>query len=238
MSAWKRSYTLAAGIALIVATNAVVLAGVAYNRSGTPESVLRLTERELSFPYSWGFEEENSGIALRLNWRVRNDWLDRPKLASLGFDVSEPALIRGRQLPRDAYLVIELDGPAYQAQLAEAEALARRKPEEWPLRALRNEKERNSRLFVVDADLDPEALRKKYPERSQYAVVTGSVAVPHRSIHDAGPVLGSVADVNIVGVHVPVQFHGVIRKDAAYLATVAFGRRLEPWLTGATARTP
>ncbi|MFL6653087.1 MAG: DUF4824 family protein, partial [Sulfurifustaceae bacterium] len=55
MIAWSRKRTLLAGIALIAATNAVALVGVAYNRSGEPSSVLKLTERELALPYSWGF---------------------------------------------------------------------------------------------------------------------------------------------------------------------------------------
>lgn len=232
---WQRSHTLVAGVALIVATNAVVLAGVAYNRSGEPQAVLPLTERELSFPFAWGLEKENSGISLRLDWRMDGDWLNRAKLASLGFDVSEPALIRGRQPPRDALLVLELDGQAYRAALAEAEQRAKLKPEEWNLRALRAEQEKNSRLFVVDVGLDAAALRTKYPNRTQYAIVRGRVAPAHRSIKDAGPVTGRVDEVNIVSLHVPVGMHAVVRPDTAYRATLAFGKRLEPWLKEASA---
>ena len=42
---WSRARVLLVAVALIVVTNAVVLAGVAYNRSGEPEAVIRLTER-------------------------------------------------------------------------------------------------------------------------------------------------------------------------------------------------
>ncbi|MEK7787846.1 MAG: DUF4824 family protein, partial [Chloroflexota bacterium] len=38
---------MVAGIALILTTNVVVLAGVAYNHSGDAESVLKLSQREL-----------------------------------------------------------------------------------------------------------------------------------------------------------------------------------------------
>jgi hypothetical protein len=130
-------------------TNAAALLGVAYNRSGEPESLLQLTQRELSLPYGWGLEGENSGIALALQWRVlqaeRGDslelgvsypghgapeWLDAAKLAALGFDVSPSAVEQSkrhqRQLPREVLLVLELDGPAYQEALRRARAHAER----------------------------------------------------------------------------------------------------------------
>jgi hypothetical protein len=50
------------GFFMIVATNIVVLSGVASNRSGNPESEVILTERELQLPYK--IHEENSGLTL------------------------------------------------------------------------------------------------------------------------------------------------------------------------------
>lgn len=44
---WSRKHTLIAGIALIALSNAVALIGVAYNRSGEPESELRLSSASL-----------------------------------------------------------------------------------------------------------------------------------------------------------------------------------------------
>jgi hypothetical protein len=58
------------GAAIILATNAVALSGAAYNRSGEPDSTLELTERELHLPYDWTRDRDDSGLALRLNWRV------------------------------------------------------------------------------------------------------------------------------------------------------------------------
>jgi hypothetical protein len=45
--------TLLAGGALILLVNAVALTGVYLNRSGEPESRLRLSERELGLPWDW-----------------------------------------------------------------------------------------------------------------------------------------------------------------------------------------
>ena len=72
MMRWSRAHTLIAGAALIVLTNAIALVGVAYNRSGEPDSTLTLTRRELQMSYRWWRDRENSGIALRLLWRMHN----------------------------------------------------------------------------------------------------------------------------------------------------------------------
>lgn len=53
MNLLTRGRTLIAGIAIILVVNAIALGGVAYNRSGTPESTLHLSQRELSEPYVW-----------------------------------------------------------------------------------------------------------------------------------------------------------------------------------------
>ena len=131
MKAWL------AGAVLIVATNAVALLGVAYNRSGEPESRLVLTERELRVE-RWGeFDAENSGLSLTLSWRAPFEfddaevpgrsrfyrgwtpWLDVAKLSELGFDMSgssetaNAARDYERQRVRDVLLVLELGGAAH-----------------------------------------------------------------------------------------------------------------------------
>lgn len=149
--------TLLIGLGIIVITNVVALTGVAYNHSGEPEAVVELTERELPLPYRYVSAEENSGLALRLVWRVRGSravvgdyftsepeghWLTKEKLADLGFDVSadarEDAAKRRyfKLLPRPVFVALEYDGNAHQEALAqeqralaEAEVLARENPD-------------------------------------------------------------------------------------------------------------
>ena len=70
MMAWQRKHTFIAGMLLILLTNAVALLGVAYNRSGTPESRLTLSQRELQLPY--GAMTEDSGLTLQIRWRAQN----------------------------------------------------------------------------------------------------------------------------------------------------------------------
>ena len=262
MIAWNRRYTLIAGVALILSVNAVVLAGVAYNRSGDPTSTLQLSERELRHgPLS---SKENSGVSLNLVWRVRHgndapdaDWLDQAKLAALGFDVASERAERKykRWRSKEVLLVLELDGPAYRQALARAQQkaddeekllLANPGNKEFERRAKRareaaeNEARQASRLFVVDAGLDVEALRAQYPDPTRSLIVRGQIR-PQRVTHDRQDRLsGHISALSVAQINVPLEFQPVLKRAAAidkaasFSATVAFGKRLEPWLVALT----
>ena len=279
-----RRWALFAGVALILVTNAVVLAGVAWNRSGQRESELRLSERELSAPISSWRSSENSGMALDIAWRVvparvegRDEmrafvygayaspgFLDEAKLGTLGFDV---AAIKRRDgggnrkrtaLAREVVLVLEFDGPATRAQLDLATRLAAaadealrinpsdatlqnkaRQAAEW----LKSERGVNTRLVIVDAGLDREALRARYPDRSHYAFLRGHI----RPEVASSRVTGVIDGLDVAAINVPVELRGVFENvrraqvapviaGSSYDATVAIGRRLEPWLVAASRR--
>ncbi len=134
-----KKYGLISTIALIVLTNVVVLAGVAYNRSGEPDATVTLTERELNWHNGWrSMDMEDTGLDLTLKWNMpgyynyynnahREDtWLNQQRLEELGFDTSYPLdgkkahRYYRRQLPRQGYVVLEFDGDAYQNWLKEA----------------------------------------------------------------------------------------------------------------------
>ena len=288
MITWSRKTILLAGIGLILITNTVALLGVAYNRNGEPDSVLRLSQRELQSPYQWRGNRENSGVALTLRWRVLADdshdpttlvisyagsggspkWLDQAKLSALGFDVrqrEDTAMNHTRYdkvLAKDVLLVLELDGPAYRSALerltqyaARQEALsaANANNKEFEQRAknareqAQQEERESSRLFVIDAGLDAAALRAKYPDRARYTIVRGQVRP--QLLRDAKELraVGYVNAVNIDRINVPLRFHPLFqpwierRNDLqtalpGYEVTVAFGRRLEPWITAALRR--
>jgi hypothetical protein len=138
-----RKYGLISAIALLVIVNVVVLAGVARNRSGAPDAVVELTERELPLGFYRGTaDKENTGISLRLDWNqypaysrflhrnsrgFRDDWFDQAKLEAVGFDCSMPLtdakaeLHYEKMLPRKAYAVLEYEGIAWEAWRARAE---------------------------------------------------------------------------------------------------------------------
>ena len=261
---------LMTGVGLIVMVNAIVLGGVAYNRSGEPESMLRLSERELSAPMRRYSNKENSGLALSLNWRVlpraahgvnrpswgygeSPDWLDRDKIVALGFERSvlgqfpdAPSRVR-QPLPRDVLLVLELDGAAYQAALAQAAQSMAAASAESKARAgdaLKREQGESSRLFVVDAGLNLATLRAQYPDRSRYAIVHGQVRVNWAMDKNRAVPIAFVSGVDPDSLHVPVGWRHVFdgapavaragQASAHYAVEVKFGKRLEPWISQAT----
>ncbi|WP_430433089.1 DUF4824 family protein [Methyloversatilis sp.] len=189
---------LVGGVALIVAVNAFVLAGVAWNRSGEPGSALTLTQRELSLPYAYGLDGERGGIDVALLWRapMRDDnadaaydmhygrgpdWLDADKLRELGFDLKEER--DAHRQKREVYVVLELAGADWQAALAQAQrrldrALARGDAEKQDVNAqksaqeaLKYEQQKASRLFAVE---------RRAGRRCAAPALSGHAPPPHR----------------------------------------------------------
>ncbi len=138
-----KKYGLISAIALLVIVNIIVLSGVARNRSGSPDAVIELTERELPLGFYRGAaDRENTGISLRLDWNqypaysrflhrnsrgFRYDWFDQAKLEAVGFDCSRPLtdanskLHYEKMLPKKAYAVLEYEGIAWEAWRAQAQ---------------------------------------------------------------------------------------------------------------------
>ena len=275
---WTRRTTLIAGLVLIGLVNALALGGVAYNRSGEPESTLSLTERELWPPHDWAGRKENSGLALHLQWRVPQrdapnasllrmapdawavpSWLDESKMASLGFDMRlaparrevDPMSGYERKLPREVFVVLELDGPAYRAALERAASAAKEletKNERGDGKRVADEMmgretRRSSRLFAVDAGLDREALRGRYHDRARYAIVRGQVRPTW--LKASNEPAGFITELSAAVVNVPLEMRSVFEAVARhgdltpnggtrhFEARVAFGQRLEPWLVSA-----
>ncbi|MDY6989632.1 MAG: DUF4824 family protein [Thermodesulfobacteriota bacterium] len=127
------------GFVVLLATNVAVLLGVASNRSGEPEAVLLLTERELNWPYR--IHKEDSGLALHLAWRAIGkekeetyyvdwrtpEWFNGEKLKEVGFDVEDltrPEISSERYkvpVAREVLIVLEYDGEPYQEAVRRAE---------------------------------------------------------------------------------------------------------------------
>ena len=285
MIRWSRMHAALAGVALILVTNAVLLLSVVYNRSGTPGGTLVLSQRELRLPAYAVAGRENSGLALRLEWRVLEDavggasraaasysggtpaWLNKAKLAALGFDVSKPAdtaegrLYYRKVLSKEVLLVLELAGPAYQTvlddarkQLQDAQALRAADPSKKVLEQrvrnatalLSREETQSSRLFVVDAGRDARALRARYPNRTKYALMRGQVSLRIAQIDSRPRLSGYISGLVIDEVNVPRPYRPVFLpwldrsgqrgtpSTPRYEVSVAFGKRLEPWITAVT----
>lgn len=229
---------LIGALVLVVLVNATVLAGVAWNRSGQPDATLRLTERELPLQYSFYRAEEDSGLALQLTLSEGSrapDWLDADKLAALGFQPeppgSEPATGRAgikQALPRRAWVVLEFDGPAWQAALAArqqslaafdekiAAGDATSQQRELGQQQLERMRVNGSRLVAVDAGADAAALRSRYPDRARYLITRAELRMrlsqPHASQRGAeAPVVrGYIRQLLPGRLHVPLQHRAAL----------------------------
>lgn len=227
----KRGLFIAIGLA--IAVNAIVLAGAAYNRTGEPDAVMMLTERELPIGYS--YQMENSGISLTIDTNhdfygglapVTYDafaWLDRKKLETLGFDFSAASGADDyydKQLPRRAYAALEYDGRASEswqkklsdelAKVDQAEKEGTKTTQE--LQAARKNIEEalrtSSHLFIVDAGTDSSALRKQYSDRRHYLILPATIRISYVSypVTSKADVRGHV-DILTSEVNVPHRLH-------------------------------
>ena len=253
-------------IVLVAVVNGIVLLGVARNRAGEPDAIVVLTERELPLGYT---PDENTGILLRLEW-TRDwegpDWLDTDKLAELGFDCSAPVdaaateLHYDKQLNRRVFAVLEFEGDVWERWLETrrreiadtAEEVERGEASEQEVERLRqslaSELETRSRLDVIDAGTNPEALRKRYSDRSRFIIAPAVVDlyVSSYSADDTVPptLQGRITEITVPRIHVSREHRAVFEpflgatgpyQGPRYRVNVAFGSRYEPWIVEAEA---
>ena len=260
----KPRHGLLAGLALILLSNAVALAGVWYNRQGEPESRLLLSERELHRNWD-GPRRENSGLSLRLDWRMpmRTNPADKDRcyseygltpaqLQAVGLPTSGP---EPRQDTRQAWAILELNGPLYQQALQQAERhlhkasaklqelpndKERQQQEKAAREALANERDKESRLFLIDVGLDPASLRQRYPDRARYLLLPGSVRVWQRCYSDADTTLSGSFSPSNGSINVPHAWRQLLAErlpehygnaNVPFTAEISFGKRLEPWIS-------
>lgn len=182
-------------------------------------------------------------------------WLNQVKMAELGFDADKLAgpadYGRRKELQsKEVLLVLELDGQAYQHQLqrvreyaenerAQLEAVPNSEEHKRKTRTAeqnyQQEQTRNSRLFVVDAGLDLQKLRTTYPDRARYAIVHGLIR-PYTMNNDRNEtrIAGTISEVYGSLINVPFERRHVFNNSSPYEVTVAYGKRLEPWIVAAS----
>jgi len=216
--------------ALVVLSNLAAWRVAALNRSGEPEAVLVLTERELRLPVR---QAENTALALALVFeppRPRSDggpreagWFDRAKLESIGFDCSRPVTAENADYyrtrpPRAAYAALAFEGALWLKQMERAPR-APQPPSSLtvPDSAIRNGAVRvaprdpflDSHLLPIDVDNDPAALRARHPDTRAVAVVEATVALQY--VGNAGQppfLMGRVTSVLPPEINVPREWRG------------------------------
>ena len=225
-------------LAFPIVYTAAALALVALNGSGGREPIV-LSSREALLAFR---NDDDSAARVSLIWHrgpfERDTWFGREKLRELGFDVSvdpqSPDAERHYRLalPRQAFVAFELDGPAWQAWLAEQER-------EDASAALREEFRRTwSRLVPVDAARDADALIARYSDARTHMIAAAVVRLSRIAPPLETPFLsGIVANIDPVRIHVPrelaIRFPPQDSRAAlGYSVSVRSGRRWEPFDVG------
>ena len=253
------------GLAIIVISNVIALVGVSVNRSGAPVQTIELTERELPMQPR---DKEDSSIRLRLAWRrsayqffprpAAFDFpFDRAKLQELGFDCSAatPKDPGYRQPPlREVYVLLEHEGKTWEQWQQNLPAEAERAPAPVtaaafggparPFESIDGTHREGTRLFVVDASRDEEALRRKYPDPRRHLIVRGLV----NSVLEGGPDPrtgidrpyrwgGYVTQVLPPEIHLPLPYSSELAGlqpqqggTPRTSVTLHYGHNPEPWI--------
>jgi hypothetical protein len=163
-----------------------------------------------------------------------------------------------KMLPRAAYVVLEYNGPTYKANLARVlnnlktqKQLATEHPSDKQhavdLRqaetAVDNEKNTFSHLFAVDTGVNKGVLRHKYPNRSMYIIAEAQIRIALFAPKPPSPLklAGRIQSLSINSITAPYTIRQQLephltknryaaRHNLKYNVTIAYGRRLEPWI--------
>jgi hypothetical protein len=195
-------------------------------------------------------------------------WFDRAKLEAIGFDCSRPVTTEHAEYyrtrpPRTAYAALEYEGALWRKQLEQA-PLAPQMPasitvpesavQHGVVRVAPRDPFLDSHLIPIDVDHDPAALRARHPDTRAVAIVEATVALQYVGNAGRPPFLmGRVTSVLPPEINVPREWRGALvalqsdrepdtwpppQHEPRFRATVAWGRRLEPWITHVELLTP
>ena len=211
---------------LVLVTVAAFVGAAGWNRSGEPELVIVLTERELPLARANAAPGDDPGARLRIAYEYRRDpldarnWLPESRLREIGFPFNVPvaspqaADAYRRVPPRVAWVVFEYDGPQWR-DIARRREMAETLDVPVPIMP--------SRLVPVDAGLDFDQLRARYP--SGHLIVRGLIGLAHVSAANGGPMLhGVLREVVPAVVSVPYAFRAIVDN----LAPTAGSGAVEP----------
>lgn len=244
----RRSLLLTAAL-IVCVTNVAALGLGLLNRMGATTGAITLTERELQLVTSG---PESTATILRLAWTSQvGDGFPCDRIRPLGFSCPDPPVSGSSreldQRPRNGYVVLEYDGPAWQRVRERGEADAAQQaaqnptitPNRWWL-------SQATRLVAIDVGADADALRRTYTDASRYLITTARIGAYPKSVPDS-PTLMTLSGVVIAvmpsTINVPLPLSNRLRDAAAlhsgdppqswrprYTVTLRYGRFLEPWV--------
>jgi hypothetical protein len=251
-----------ASLLLIAITNIVILIGVFNNRIGEAESNVLLTQRELKLSHQ--SYEENSGLSFRINWRIFNDgqlWIDDAKIKELGFVINQGININEDfyykySTVKEVFVVLEYNGDSYVKQIKKEEGIFKEKKDLFELssknkreqeilnnahKKLNNEKFINSRLFAIDASLDPIKLRSIYKNKAKFIIAKALIKVSYSKSNTIIKINKYITNLSIQKIHLSQQYHKLFKAiiknkyssekiNNKYLISLKYGSRFEPYV--------
>lgn len=248
----KRTSVIAAAAA-VLAANAFALLHAWQNRTGTLDTEITLTQREL--PATLSSVEDDSSVSLFLQWRssfglgsdAEDEWLSEAKLRELGFDLSVPASdphaveFYQRQRRRRAFIAIEYEAPAWQRRMELLQKAMEAKPERANMPG---SPERISHLTPTDAALDAVQLRARHPGSEHVIILPATIGIQADRFHYMDQknqpkprVSGYISDIPQT-IHVPLPFSQEFRTriraagPTPYRVRLRYGPFHEPWVVG------
>jgi hypothetical protein len=240
------SWYLRFAVMLPLLSTATVLGAVQYNRSGGRDPIV-LTERELPLQRR---SADDTAATLSLMWqqphRGEEHWLTREKLRALGFRVDVDPNSPGASdyyrgpLRRQAYVVSELNGPAWDSWIQHQERPAdlERREGVAPMRDVPRLRETASRLVAVDADRDANVLHAKYPNARTHLVTAAVIRMFLDKRSTGFALTGFIDEIIPRELHVPADIARALPpfgsdrpgRSPGYIVTLRYGRRHEPWI--------
>lgn len=214
---------------LVLVTVAALVGAAGWNRSGEPQLIIVLTERELPLAHANTAPGDDPGARLRIAYEYRHDpldarnWLPESRLREIGFPFTVPVgspqavYTYDRVPPRLAWVVFEYDGPQWRA-IARRRAIVETARVPMPTMP--------SRLVPVDVGLDFDVLRTRYP--SGHLIVRGVIGLSYVSASNGGPMLhGVLREVVPPVIAVPYAFRAIVAGLAATVESEAVEPRYE-----------
>ena len=197
------------------------------------------------------------------NWRSPV-WFSAEKLEELGFNIDkylsskDDASFYKQPIPKEVFIVLENNGEPYKEAVKRAEIALEKEKDlfqfnsgdkrlrdnfERAEKRLKRERITASRLFAIDAGLDPQKLREKYHDRTRFIITKGLVKPRYNYNKKRKEVFGYITKLSVASIHVPLKhrkiFDAILVQDKSkrnefrpprYEVALAYGSRFEPWI--------
>lgn len=197
------------------------------------------------------------------NWRSPV-WFSTEKLEELGFNTDNylgsknDTSFYKQPIPKEVFIVLENNGEPYREAVKRAEIALEKEKDLFKLNSgdkrlrdnferaekrLKRERITASRLFAIDAGLDPQKLREKYHDRTRFIITKGLVKPGYNYNKKRKEVFGYITKLSVANIHVPLKhrkiFDAILVQDKSkrnefrpprYEVVLAYGSRFEPWI--------